>query len=449
MIQARAAIVTIGVDEDVVARIRAKVDRPVRSYPAPPRIEVRDGVTLVESARIAGKMFEAAGLVWHGYFDNVGEIRRALALSSTPSFPDIRATLPLDDRFVSLAMATRVDRVEEPRGVLRTGESIELASERVAKWGHRHCGDGKARVAGPFAANELTSLEPFVEGTSERVLVIGEAAWQLRYESEDWRKNVNARVTPVDPANRRLVARARRIADALALPMVGVDFVVRTDDAVLLEINAYPGLEDAPGAVDAFVDAVAAWAVNLDTFNAAARARWLAQTVEYREAPPVHAAQRALDDAGEKVVRAGLSRPRVVQVLLLESFGDFTSYEIVRDTDAFRVGRVCFQRKDDLAVLQRAPVTGLGPLVPTIERREASLSSEIGDAWLARLGALQVSAWPSAPVVLDGTGCELNIGSRCLTARWNYQAPPDQWRELQGLAEELISLVNETVAAHP
>jgi hypothetical protein len=160
-------------------------------------------------------------------------------------------------------MATRVDRVEEPRGVLLAKETVELTSERVAKWGHRHCGEGTARVANRFTATDLTLLEPFVEGTSERVLLIGEATWQLRYESDDWRKNVNTSVTPIDPPNPRLVARARHVAEALAPPMVGVDFICRDGEAVLLEINAYPGPDDAPGAVGAFVDAVVAWAVEL------------------------------------------------------------------------------------------------------------------------------------------------------------------------------------------
>lgn len=448
----RDPVVTIGVDEDVVAKLRVKLDHPVRAYAVPPRIEVREGVTWVESARMAGKMFEAAGVVWHGYFDDVEEIRRALALSSTPTFPDVRATLPLDDRFVSLAMATRVDRVEEPRSVLRAGEQANVSTPSVAKWGHRHCGDGKARVSrgtdGAFTAEELTLVEPFVEGSSERILLIGEAAWHLVYESDDWRKNVSARVRPLDPPNRRLIARARRIADALALPMVGVDFVVRENDAVLLEINAYPGLDDAPGAVDAFVDAVAAWAVNLETYRHASRARWLAQTHEYREVPAELRAVEALDERGAAIVRRGHLKHRAVQLVMFSSFGDFTSYELAIEEEQVRVARVWFRRTDDLAALRRAPTTAFGRLEPTIETAEAVLAPELAERWSARVSALEaVPRAVTGAIVADGTRCELRVGDGMVSwvASWQREAPPTEWALLHAFAGELVDMVEREV----
>lgn len=39
----------------------------------------------------------------------------------------------------------------------------------------------------------------------------------------------------------------------------GVDYLVTRDAPVLLEVNAYPGLSDVPGAEDAFLAELARW----------------------------------------------------------------------------------------------------------------------------------------------------------------------------------------------
>jgi hypothetical protein len=255
-------LVTVGLDPHLIAILRTRLDLPIRACAMPPRFQVRGGRTKVESARVEGRFDEVSGVVWHGYFDDAVPTRRALAISSTPSFPDLRMTLPHDDRLLSLALATRADGVEVPRSVLGAGDVFEADAMTVAKWGDRHCGEGKARFVGRFEADAATVLEPFLEGSSERVLLVGNAAWHLRYESDDWRKNVRAKVSLIAP-DAALIARARKIAAALSLPIAGIDFLVHARGATLLEVNAYPGLEDAPDAEATFIEEIVRWASSL------------------------------------------------------------------------------------------------------------------------------------------------------------------------------------------
>ncbi len=229
------------------------------AYPAVPRLYSIDGRVRVESASVADKWLEPRGVVFYGYFDDAAPARRALALASTPTFPDVGATLPLDDRAIALLLASRADVPGPGRGYAPAGIALTMEDEHVLKWGHRHCGEDKARVAGRVDLAHDSIVEPFVHGRSERILLVGEHAWHLRYESPDWRKNVGATVTTIE-ADVALVTRARRTARALGLAIAGIDYVVHDDGtATLLEVNAYPGLEDVPEAADAFVELLADW----------------------------------------------------------------------------------------------------------------------------------------------------------------------------------------------
>jgi glutathione synthase/RimK-type ligase-like ATP-grasp enzyme len=113
-------------------------------------------------------------------------------------------------------------------------------------------------VSGVIELAHDAVIEPFVEGRSVRVLLVGERAWQLEYASNDWRKNVRATVSVVD-ADAELVARARQTTSRLGLALAGVDYIVNDLGTTLLEVNAYPGLDDVPEAVDAFVEMAGAW----------------------------------------------------------------------------------------------------------------------------------------------------------------------------------------------
>lgn len=249
---------TIGLDPAVVDSLRQRLEARVVAYPAVPRVYSADGQVRVESASVTGRWLEPAGVLFYGYFENAGAARRALALASTPTFPDVGATLPLDERAMALLLALRAEGRLSGRGFVPRGVAVTVESEHVLKWGNRHCGEDKARVTGKVDPVDDAVIEPFVAGGSMRVLIVGDKAWQLHYESNDWRKNMGATITVAD-VDPELLARARHTVDRLGLPIAGVDYVVTETDAVLLEVNAYPGLEDLPDASEAFLGMVETW----------------------------------------------------------------------------------------------------------------------------------------------------------------------------------------------
>jgi hypothetical protein len=251
-------LVTIGLEPAFVDSLRQRLEARVVAYPAVPRLYSVDGQVRVESASVAGRWLEPSGVLFYGYFEDAGPARRALALGSTSTFPDVGATLPLDERAMALLLALRAEGLVSRRGFLPRGVPVTVEGEHVLKWGNRHCGEDKARVTGKFDPVNDAVIEPFVTGRSVRILLVGDRAWQLHYESADWRKNVGATITVAD-VDPELLARARRTADRLGLAIAGVDYVVTESDAVLLEVNAYPGMEDLPDASEAFIGMAETW----------------------------------------------------------------------------------------------------------------------------------------------------------------------------------------------
>ena len=257
-------LVAIGAEEGWTERLRSALDARVVTYPAPPPTFSIEGSVYVESATVAGRWLRPHGIFIYGYFDDAAAFRRALALAATPTFPDVRRTLPLDERALALVAATLADGSRPPRGFVPAGVEVSFEREHVLKWGSRHCGEDKARASGRWLVEQDAIVEPFFDGRSERVLVVGGEAWHLRYESDDWRKNVRAKVAVIDP-DAELVARARRICASLGLEVAGVDFVVTPESAYLLEVNAYPGLDDVPAAADALVALTRRWWSSIPT----------------------------------------------------------------------------------------------------------------------------------------------------------------------------------------
>jgi len=132
----------------------------------------------------------------------------------------------------------------------------------VIKEGNQHCGKGVAFLQSEVLSTECI-VEPFFEGRSERVLRIGKQVFRLRYESEDWRKNVNGSVRVLTPSeidlNDTLNDRVSFMLNELGLDIAGVDFIIHGDTARLLEVNAYPGLDDAPEAQSFWLSYAVEW----------------------------------------------------------------------------------------------------------------------------------------------------------------------------------------------
>jgi len=259
-------LISIGIDPTTDAQLRTRLKNTrVVHYAAPPPAYSLDGQVRIESQRVPGRWLEPNGVIYYGYFPHAQQTRRALALANTPTFPNIRPTLPHDDRVLSLLLANPNSHV--PRGFLPQGHRLELPTPapHVFKWSNSHCGEDKALSQGPFTAPDDTLVEPYIPGTSDRILIIGPHTWHLRYHSHDWRKNVEAAIEtlplePTTPKGHTLLSHASLTAHKLNLDVVGIDYQVpKEGPPTLLEVNTYPGFDQVEGAEDAFINQATQW----------------------------------------------------------------------------------------------------------------------------------------------------------------------------------------------
>lgn len=145
-------IVAIGLEADVVAEIEKQTGHKILSFPTPPKIYAKEGKAYVLHPHVMYHYFAPDFVLWYGYFEDPTEPMRnatlrasrlALALSNTPTFPDVRTTLPWDDKMLSVVLALTVDEVSPPRGLFPPHIPVQSTPNTVLKWGNGHCGDGK------------------------------------------------------------------------------------------------------------------------------------------------------------------------------------------------------------------------------------------------------------------------------------------------------------------
>lgn len=260
-------IISIGLDREMVARIRAAISQQhIIAYDNIPDMYSMNGKLYVESPNIMGKFLKVDFVLWYGYFPEKNSVSamKTIALSDALSFPSVRSTIVHEDRALSLIKCRKADdSLPLPRGWIPPNTQVEIEPGTVAKFGNIHCGENKVRIDEPTmrAFDEGAIVEPFISGKSRRILIVGQKAWQIDYESDDWRKNVNAKTTVTklfgghmqDNVDPWLVLRATNMASKLSLHIVGADYIGERGHWQLLEANAYPGLEDIPEAQEEFV----------------------------------------------------------------------------------------------------------------------------------------------------------------------------------------------------
>lgn len=258
-------IISIGLDPHVVEAIQSKIGRHISDYQYLPNIFAIDGEAYVQS-QSGSYYIRPAGILYYCYFESPEIQRRALALADTPTFPYVRQTILHDDKVLSLIAARNADYGEKDvrRGFAFETPTVNLKNPTVAKWGKWHCGDGKKICEEYVDVPEPAILEPFIEGESHRILIVNHDVWQIKYESDDWRKNVNSKITVLDRPDQVLADRAVNIANKLNLKVCGIDFIINSNGAYLLEANAYPGLYQVPQAEEAFINFAASWASTLE-----------------------------------------------------------------------------------------------------------------------------------------------------------------------------------------
>lgn len=137
--------------------------------------------------------------------------------------------------------------------VSTVGEALAKAGDSenwVVKTGNEHRGLGKYLWEDDWSREleftDLVTVEPFYEGESVRVLIIGDREFGIRMTNEDsWIKNAPGAEKHLWDTSKRpgIVNHARKVADHFGLDVAGVDYIVDKDDKYhFLEVNQYPGL---------------------------------------------------------------------------------------------------------------------------------------------------------------------------------------------------------------
>lgn len=168
----------------------------------------------------------------------------ALAGAPIPCWPDPAALLGLSDRHAALARCISAGLVTHGVVQARWTREPVLPFPYVLKIGDDHRGEGKHLIqsaADIVRWDGIATMEPFFEGASVRVLLLGDRAFGARIENEGtWIKNApGAVIEPWDP-DPDLIAHARRAMDLFGLEIAGVDYVIDRAGPHLIELNPFP-----------------------------------------------------------------------------------------------------------------------------------------------------------------------------------------------------------------
>jgi hypothetical protein len=254
---------TVGLDPPEYSELRGRIPVRVICHETLPRIMVSEGKLLVQRPN-AFSYVAVDRLIFHGIFEDDHDFIAALALWGGPCLPSARAMMDCRLKLPCLVRAMGLSRFAAPRrGFAAAGTTFEATRPCVAKWGNWHCGENKEKFDAQFTARESTIIEPFIQGTAVRVVVIGRRHWQIALAGADWRKSIHddrAHLMPPDP---RLVEDTVQMAGALGLRIAANDYIVSPDGTPhLLELNHIPNVTRFAEIREAYLDYAAQWAVS-------------------------------------------------------------------------------------------------------------------------------------------------------------------------------------------
>ncbi len=249
----------IGLDEPQNEVLRARFARPLVVYETLPRILVRDRELLVES--VSGFDFiPVSKVVFHGIFEDDHDLIAGLALWGGPCLPNARAMMDCRLKLPCLVRALGFTEFgNPPRGFASPGIEYSTDIERIAKWGNWHCGENKERFDRTWRAKESAIVERYLPGEAIRIVVIGDKAWQIKLEGDDWLKSIHHPTACLMEPDQRLVADTRNVAKGFGLEIAANDYIVTADGPHLLEVNHIPNVTRFPEIWEAYAAFVLQW----------------------------------------------------------------------------------------------------------------------------------------------------------------------------------------------
>jgi hypothetical protein len=257
-------ICIVGLDPSEHEELQELLRIPLVIHDVIPKIVVQNNQLLVASNRRLG-LLPVHAVVFHGIFEDDFDFITGLALWGGPCLPHAAAMMDCRLKFPCLVRALRHSRFAQPaRGYVSPHTEVVAEVEHVAKWGNWHCGENKTRFVGPWNPDQASIIEPFLEGQSVRVVMIGERFWQIRLEGSNWLKSIHdpqAELMAVDP---ELLDDTRALQSAFGLELIANDYIVTNSGSKhLLEVNHIPNVSRFPVIWEAYRDYVVQWVENV------------------------------------------------------------------------------------------------------------------------------------------------------------------------------------------
>ena len=257
---ARDYIAVVGLEQDDVDFIADRVDAPFVQHDIVPEIMVKDGVLWMEKAG-RPRYVPVKKVVFHGIYDNDFDFITGLAIWDGACLPNARAMMDCRLKLPCLVRALEFTQFGTPwRGFASAGTPYTTETKRVAKWGNWHCGENKEVFDSQWTGDEPAIIEDFIEGDSVRVVIIGEQAWQICLQGDDWRKSIHHDTAAIMPIDNALLEDTRRVGGGFGLEIVANDYIVTPQGSRhLLEVNHIPNVTRFPEIRSAYREYVVNW----------------------------------------------------------------------------------------------------------------------------------------------------------------------------------------------
>ncbi len=249
----------VGLDDAEAEEICGLLEVPNFYRVTLPALKVQAGQLWVET-EIRPRFLPVQKVVYHAIYEDDLDFITGLSFWGGQCLPNPRGMLDLRLKLPGLLRALDHTRFGFPREFVSSRTQFQAERESVAKWGNWHCGENKERFTGAWSGEESAIIEPFIAGSAVRVVMIGEQAWQIKLEGNDWLKSIHhadADFMQIDPD---LLDDTRRLKTAFGLEVIANDYMVGDDgQRWLLEVNHIPNVTRFPEIWRAYRDYTVSW----------------------------------------------------------------------------------------------------------------------------------------------------------------------------------------------
>ena len=180
--------------------------------------------------------------------DKTIEIHNLMLLRDNfiPCWPNPNVLLSMVDRHEILKKCMDFGFINHKIVQGKFDDKPRLEFPFVLKTGNQHRGEGKHIIKCESDIpkwNDIASLEPFFEGDSVRVLIVGKDIFGLKVINEkSWVKNSAGGDFEIINLPDNLIDHALSVMHKFKLEISGVDYILNKDKFHFLEINQFPGI---------------------------------------------------------------------------------------------------------------------------------------------------------------------------------------------------------------